>query len=112
MAITIQSTNEQKVKVTITPKSASGRPAPLQAGSFTVTVLQGEATVEALTDNSFYARSQDTDPTPETLDTVYALSGDADLGEGVIEITDTVTYHVTGPQAAELGTTASPPEPK
>lgn len=125
MPLNIQSSNTQKVRVKVQPRTAptpshpNGLPASIEPGSFAVSVVQGLSTV-VLTDNSgnplpegeFYAFSEDGPITPDTLDTVYALKADADLGSGVTDITDTVTYHVTGEQASDLGTTASSPEPK
>ena len=112
MPLNIQSTTEEKVKITIRPRTPRGNPAQVEAGTLEVSVVQGDATVQLIDATSFFCISQDGPITPETLDTVYSLSADADLGTGIRTITDTVTYHVTGAEASDLGTEASPAEPK
>lgn len=112
MPLTVQTSNEERMKITLAPLTPGQRPAQIQPGSLTVTVVQGNSTTTPVDDNSFYVVSHDATPDPDTIDTVYSISADADLGEGVEEITDTVTYHVTGVKASTLGLTAGTPEPK
>lgn len=112
MPLTVQTSNEDRMKITINPLTPGGRPAQVQPGSLTVTVVQGTSTTTPVDNNTFYVVSHDAPPDPDTIDTVYSISADADLGEGVEEITDTVTYHVTGVKASTLGLTAGIPEPK
>jgi len=40
------------------------------------------------------------------------VSGDADLGEGVVTVSDIVMLHVEGAMAKSLGLVADAPEPK
>lgn len=106
--LAIGCTNAEKVTVTATPKTKSGRPATLD-GPLKVTVQSGDGSVEQ-------------DPTKplefkavsgELLaDTVYLVEGDADLGEGVITIQDTVTLTVTGENAESFGLSQGVTEPK
>lgn len=98
---------EQKVKVTITPLSASGKPAKVD-GKPTWTVTSGVGTVQASDDGmSAFLVSGDVPG-----DTIVLIEADADLGEGVETISDTIQLHVQGVNAANLGLTASAPEPK
>jgi hypothetical protein len=101
-------TNEEKILVTINPqKSATKKPAKLD-GPIVVEVQSGTGTFELQPDGvSFFAISGD-DPG----DTAYLVSGDADLGQGVVPISDVVTLHVEGARADSLGLAAAPPVPK
>jgi hypothetical protein len=112
MPLTVQSSTEEKVKITVTPLTPGGRPATIEPGTLTVSVVQGNSTTTTIDGASFYIVSEDGPVSPDTLDTVYSVSADADLGAGVVEITDTVTYHVVGAQASTLGLNAASPEPK
>lgn len=100
--------NEQKVKVTANPTTSSGKPAALD-GPLTVTVASGDGTVgqDPAEPNSFYAISGDGVGT-----TVYSVSGDADLGAGVVAIEDSVQLEVSGAQAAAFGLVSGSPEDK
>jgi hypothetical protein len=100
MPLEFSLTNEEKVTdVTFSPKSSTGRPAQIQSGSLAVEVMSG--------DGSFAGGGGDA--LPEFLsgdnpgDTVYLVKADADLGDGVVEISDTVTLHVAGALASNLG---------
>lgn len=93
-------TNEQKVKITAKPKTKAGRPASFD-GAVKATVQTGDSTVMDDPDgdpNSFIAVSSDAPG-----DTVILVEADADLGEGVTTIQDTVTLHVTGSNADNFG---------
>lgn len=100
--------NEQKIKVTVTPETASGKPARID-GALKVSVQSGDGTftqdpADAL---SFYAVSGDA-----LADTVFLVEADADLGTGVLNIQDTVTLTVTGVNASSFGFTSAAPEAK
>lgn len=99
-------TNEQKIPVTVNPVTATGRPAQLD-GPIVVTVQSGDGTVETVDDRTFKAVSGDNPG-----DTVYLVSADADLGAGVVTVSDIVTLHVAGALAESLGLTAGAVEPK
>lgn len=109
MSLSIASTNEQKVKVTAAPTTATGKPTTID-GALTVAVVSGNATFtqDPADPLSFFAVSADNDAGQ----TVFAVSADADLGAGVVTITDQVTYDVSAAQASGFGFTSSPPEPK
>jgi len=108
MPLAIASTNEEQVPVTAAPVTASGRPAQVD-GALTVTVQSGEGTFtqDAAEPLTFRAVSGDNPGT-----TVYLVEADADLGSGVVSISDTVTYEVAGAQAASFGLSAGTVEPK
>lgn len=106
MALSIELTNEQKVKVTVTPVTPSGQPATLD-GVPTWEVAAGDVTLEVASDGlSAYILSG----LPG--DSTVVVSADADLGSGVVTISDAVEVHVVGALASSLGLSASAPEPK
>jgi hypothetical protein len=101
MALEFNVTNEEKVTgVTFSPISSTGRPAQIQPGSLDVSIVSGDGTTSP---------GGGSDTLPEFLsgdnpgDTVFLVKADADLGDGVVEISDTVTLHVVGALAANLG---------
>lgn len=102
----ISISTEQKVLVTLTPKTAAGNPAAVD-GPATFNVLSGNCTIEPVSDLSAYIVSGDI-----AGPSVVEVSADADLGEGVVTISDTVNVEVTSPQATSLGLTLGTPEPK
>jgi len=106
--LSIASTNEQKVPVTAVPVTSSGKPAQVD-GPLRVTVVSGTGTVEQdpATPLTFKAVSGDTPGT-----TVYLVEADADLGAGQVLIQDTVTYEVSGAQAASFGLVSGAAESK
>ena len=62
---------------------------------------------------SAFVVSQDAVDTDPALNiTQYEVVGDADKGEGVVEIKDIVIYHVLGAQATGLGLSAGAAVPK
>jgi hypothetical protein len=100
-------TNEQKIPVTLAPTTAAGKPAELD-GPAKFSVISGSSTVVAGEDGkSAELISSDTPG-----DTVFLVEADADLGEGVETISDTITLHVAGARAANLGLTAGTAVPK
>lgn len=100
-------TNEQKVKVTLTPKTGGGKPAQLD-GTPSWTVSSGDSTLEASADGlSATLVSSDTPG-----ETIFVVEADADLGEGVENITDAIKLTVQGARAASLGLSAGTPENK
>lgn len=104
----IASNNEQKVKVTASPVTSSGKPAQID-GALTITVQSGDATFtqDPADPKSFYAVSGDNPGT-----SVFLVEADADLGAGTESISDTVEYEVSGAKAQSFGLTAGAPEPK
>lgn len=107
MPIAVKITNEQKINVTLTPVTDTGKPAKLD-GVPSWEVISGNATVLPAEDGmSAYLVSAD-DPG----DTQVMVKADADIGEGVEEISDIVTLNVVGATAKNLGLTVGTPEPK
>lgn len=105
MPLELKINDEQKVKITATPVTTAGKPAPLD-GPVEFSIIDGDATVERVDDKSAYLVSAGPG------DTQFLVKADADLGEGVEEISDTVKLTVVGASAANLGLKASPPELK
>lgn len=105
MKITI--TNEQQVQVTLTPVTQGGQPAQLD-GVPTWEVISGNSTILVAEDGkSAILRSAD-DPG----DTEILIKADADLGAGVVEVSDVIQLTVAGAMAASLGLTVGEPSPK
>jgi len=107
MPVEVTLTNEQKVSVTLSPKTATGKPAQLD-GVPTYTVQSGDSTVVPAA-NGLSAELISSD-TPG--DTQVLVEADADLGAGVVTISDIITVHVQGAQAENLGLTVGTPVPK
>lgn len=106
MELTI--TNEQKIAVALNPTSESGKSAKID-GIPAWTVQSGGATVIPSADGlSAEIVSSDTDLT----DTVIQVDADADLGSGVVTISELITVHTVGAQAKNLGAVAGTPEAK
>lgn len=100
-------TNEQKIAVTINPLSPAGKPAKLD-GAPTWEVQSGESTVNPSLDGLTGTLISSDSPG----DTVYLVKADADLGSGVVEISDIIKLSVLGAFAANLGLTVGVPELK
>lgn len=105
--VEITISNEQKIKVTLAPVTAGGKPATLD-GIPKWEVVNGAGTLEASADGlSCYLISSDAPG-----DSVFAVSADADLGDGVENIADSITLHVQGARALNLGLIVGTAEPK
>lgn len=105
--IEIKITNEQKVKVSLTPVTDTGKPAKLD-GKPTWEVVSGFSTIAV--DPDGMSADLVSEDNPGT--TVFAVAADADLGEGVEEVADTITLTVEGARARNLGLTAAAPVAK
>ena len=102
-------TNEQKVTATLAPVTAGGKPAKVDPKTPpTWAVQSGDSTVVPTADGL----SADLISSDVAGDTVYSVSADADLGDGVETISDTITLHVTSPNATSLGLSLGAPVPK
>ena len=97
-------TNEQKVNVQLHPVTGGGNPAPVD-GIPDWSVVSGDSTVEPASDGM----SADLISSDNPGDTIFMVSADADLGSGVVTISDTITLHVNHALAQSLGLTASDP---
>ena len=107
MPLEVSITNEQKIKATLSPVSDTGRPAQLD-GNPRWEILSGNSTLDVAPDGrSAYLISSDTPG-----DTLFCVKADADLGEGVEELMDTINLKVTGAMAKNLGLMLGTPEAK
>ncbi len=107
MPLDITSTVEEKVHITLSPKTAGGKPAVLD-GTPTWQITSGNATIDV--DNNglgAFLISEDTIGS-----STWKVSADADLGEGVRTIEESGTYTYTDAQAAALGLVAETAVPK
>jgi hypothetical protein len=104
--VELNCTNEEKIKITVNPVTLAGKPVALD-GPIAVTIQNGDGTITLLDDKTFEVVSGDNPG-----DTAYLVSGDADLGEGVENISDVVLLHVAGAKASSLGLVAGSPELK
>ncbi len=103
----IKLTNEQKVNVTITPRTDTGKPAKLD-GSPTWTVISGNSQV-AVSDDGL---SADLISSDEPGETQISVKADADLGEGIEELAEVIILTVIGATAKNLGLSAGTPVAK
>lgn len=107
ISMIIKLTNEQQVTVTLAPKTDAGRPAALD-GAPTWEVVTGESTV-VVAEGGLSALVVSSD---NPGDTQILVKADADLGEGVVEISEILEVQVAGAQAANLGIVVGTPELK
>lgn len=107
MPLELKITNEQKIKVTLTPKTDTGKPAKLD-GVPAWEVVSGNSTVVVAADGL----SADLVSADDPGDTQFLVKADADIGEGVEEISDIISLGVVGATAKNLGLSAGQPEPK
>jgi hypothetical protein len=108
MPLSLTITNEQKIKITVNPVTASGKPAQVD-GAIRVSTISGDSTSVPVDGepNSAYLVSSDTPG-----DTTFLVEADADLGAGEQLIQDTAALSVAGALASNLGLTAGTAEPK
>jgi hypothetical protein len=108
MPLELSCTNEEKIRATLHPLTHAGQPATVD-GPPQWAVTSGDATLEVEPDGmAAWLISHDT----MLGDTVFQITADADLGAGVVSISDTILLHVTGALATSLGLTAETPVPK
>jgi hypothetical protein len=105
MDITI--TNEQKIPVRLEPKTAGDKPSSVDVLNSTPTweVISGDATLAVDADGLGATLISGDNPG----DSEILVKADADLGEGVEEISDVIRLHVSGARAVNLGITAGTP---
>lgn len=105
--ISIALNNEQKVKITLAPKTAKGKPVEVDNPP-AWSVVSGDATVEPEADGlSAFVISGESPGMSQVL-----IEADADLGEGVETISETLQVTVNGALAQNLGVTVGTPEDK
>lgn len=100
-------TNEQQISLTLKITTDTGRPAKVD-GSPSWVVLSGNSSLTVADDGLSAMLVSSDDPG----DTTGIVKADADLGDGVEEISDTFTLHVVGATAKNLGLGFGAPEPK
>lgn len=101
MPLEVDATTTQFGTVTLDPKTPSGKKARVD-GAPTWAVQSGTATVEPAADGmsaKIYNR--------EAGESIIGVSADADLGQGVETISDTITWRSTSEKASSLGLPAS-----
>lgn len=97
-------TNEQKITVHLNPVTDAGKPAKLD-GAPIWTVVSGDSTVVVASDGL----SADLVSSDTPGDTTFLIDGDADLGQGVEDVQETILLHVAGANAKNLGVTFDAP---
>jgi len=109
MADAISMSTEEKRLVTAQPLTAAGNPAAID-GAVQFSVTSGTCTIQAL---------EPPDPVrayvvsgAEPGDSTVQMACDADLGEGVVPVLDTMPVNVTSASAASLQVSVGPPELK
>jgi hypothetical protein len=100
MPLELRCTNEEKIPISVNPITAAGKPVELD-GPIVVTVTSGDGTVESIDDRSFYVVSGDA-LEPST----FLIEGDADLGTGIVTVSDAIILNVEGAFARSLGLSA------
>lgn len=106
--LSITFTNTEKKRVVLNPTGKGNKKAKVD-GVPTWTVTAGKCTVDVAPDGlSAFIVSADDDAGVSSI-TVLA---DADLGSGVVDISDIIEATVTGEAAEALGLTAEPAVPK
>ena len=103
MPLELSCTNEEKILITVNPVTAAGKSIPLD-GAIMVSITSGDGEVESVDDNSFFVVSGD-----ELAPSTFLVEGDADLGEGVVTISDVIVLNVFGAMAKNLGLVAGAP---
>lgn len=103
MAASITLTTEEKAPLAVHPTTEGGAPAQIQ-GSVTYAVTAGTCTIEPVDALTAFVVSGSAPG-----DSTVSATADADLGTGVVHITDSMTVHVTSPMAEKLGLMAGQP---
>lgn len=92
-------TNEQQVHATLTPVTPKGKPAQLD-GKPVWSVSSGDCTVQNVSDDGLQADLVSGDSPG---DSEILIEADADLGAGVVTVSDVVKVTVVGAMATSLG---------
>lgn len=98
-------TTEEKVPVSVSYVTAAGNPAQVQGA--TAFVPSGDATFERTGDHEGYLVSGSAPG-----DTIFVVEADADLGDGIVLVSDIITLSVGGAMASAVGITLGAPVPK
>jgi hypothetical protein len=103
MAEQLVLTTEEKAPLSVNPMTAAGNPAPID-GAVTYAVTSGTCTIEPIDTLTAFVVSG-----PAPGDSTVTATADADLGSGIVTITDVISVHVTSPTAEQLGLSAGTP---
>ena len=104
MPLEVSLSTEEQVRLSITPTTPGGDPAPIEGTA--QWEVDGTCTVQPIDATSAWILAG------AVGDSVVTVAADADLGAGVVTIMDTATMHVANPMAANLGLAAGTPELK
>jgi hypothetical protein len=100
--LSLTCTNEEKILVNLNPVTPGGNSIGIEG--LVVTVQSGDGGFAMVDGNSFWVESG-----VAVGDTVYVVTADADLGAGVVNVSDFITLRVEGAMAASLGLGAGAP---
>lgn len=106
MATQVQLTDVQEVRLSISPKDSQGNPATVDGAPAWASSDESVLTVAAVSDDGLTADAVTVGPLGTATVTVTA---DADLGEGVTSLTDTVEITVVASEASALNVSAGTP---
>lgn len=102
--------DSEQVRAKINPTSRAGNPAPVEAGTVVWTSTdEGIFTVVPNPENEQEALVVSTGPLGIA---ALSVSADANLGEGVETVTDTIDIEIVAGRASNLGLQFGVPEPK
>jgi hypothetical protein len=107
MPATVSITTEQKVPVKLNITTETGKPAKVD-GKPTWEIITGNATVNVAEDGLSAEVVSSDDPG----DTQILVKADANLGEGIEEISDILEVSVIGASAKNMGLQVGTPVPK
>jgi hypothetical protein len=102
MPLEILMSTEEQVRLSITPETPGGAPAPIDGEAHWT--VEGACTVTPIDATSCWCIAGTTPG-----DSVVTVSADADMGQGFVPLADTAVIHVANPMAASLGMSADPP---
>jgi hypothetical protein len=101
MPLEVSLSTEEQVRLSITPLTPGGEPAPVDGPA--QWSVEGTCTVEPIDDTSAWVLAG------AMGDSVVTVACDADLGSGVVPLGDTCVMHEANPMAASLGLSAEAP---
>lgn len=101
-------TTEQRVLVSVYPKTLGGKPTTID-GAPKFVVESGDGTITPHESDPMKAWLNAGETPGET---VFLISADVRMGPDVVEVSDTVTLRVTSPEAVDLGVIVEEPEIK
>ena len=97
MPLEVSCDTASKVRVRINPTTNTGALATIQPGSLAVITTDGDGVATVEDDITFTVLGT------ALADSSFLVSGDADLGGGVVTISDALLLHTVSEQAKNLG---------